>query len=1428
MKRIFTTKRTRVIRIAAFMIAVVMLLNYLPFGTSASGTSGSAETVAVPEKPAGNKDYADYMTVSTSKLQETDLIYSNGILTSTADRTPVATFQGLPFRVNDTYVFGFKLTTKAAKKNFYSARVTLGSIQDGDTEKALRMFFMGECIQLFKGDDCIWGTTFERKLGQEYRVDMLIEANAVSLWVDNTYLGKKDNLPTKVAATTKIQFENAAAVITDMDLYYTKTEDFSNVPKIPERAEGNKNYANYMTVGSSNYYTFADGILASKSEVNAASTTFGNLPFKTEDTYVYGFDLTTEAAEKNWHSARIILGTIKDGETEKTLRMYFMADTIGLYKNDDCIWSTRFNRNFGETYRVDILVEPTAISLWINDVYVNKISNLPAKTSVVTGVLFENAKVTMSDFDLYYTAKESFPVIPEKPAVNKNYADYMTVGISQAAEGDCVYKEGVLSSETDVRTPSATFGNLPFEAGDTYVYGFNLTTKTAAANFKSARVILGTVQDGNSTKTLKMFFMGDSIQLFKDNDWMWQTGFNRELGREYRIDFLIEPDAISFWIDGMYMDTIEISLPKTAATTGVLFESAKIQMSDFDLYYTTKETYPSIPEKPEGNKNYAEYMTVGINREQADDCTYTDGKLMSSTTDRTPSATFGNLPFNADDAYVFGFNLTTEAAEKNWHSARMILGKVQDGENEKILRMYFMQDSIGLYKGDDAIWQMAFKREIGKTYRVDLFVEANAITVWIDGLYMDTIENIPVKTAVTTGVLFEKAKASVTDFDLYYVTKEVFPAIPVKPEGNADYAEYMKITKNESVYTYKDGKLSFLSDENAGMVVFKELPFAASETYVYGFDLKTEAAEKNWKSARILLGRVQDGETEKDLMMYFLGDSIGLYKGTDSVWQIPFERKLGTTYRVDMLIEPNAVSLWIDNEYIDTVSGLPNKTEAKTGVQFEYAKATLSDINLYYTEKVAFTPPEKLVYKEIAEGQYNAADWMSVTLKNQAYNGYFGNKLTSNTTEEASKYKFDNMPVTDDMSYYYSATYKITESDANHKGPRFIFRQDGTTEMQVAITKNEVVLLMDGKALNGVQFESKVGQSYDIVMYSTPSKISVWIDGTLLLEEFDLTPYVSTTPLNAKMGVLFEFCKGTVSNLAIYGDKIVFNENYVDPVLYYDRYYTMDGVPAMKGINLFQNITMRELSNGASGAKFDKETGILETEYNNGKGSLEFVDANNSHNLNGLRNHTGYVYSFTYEVDDWEAESEGQSEFWVRTNKSAGEWTTELNGISVGFSGTALQLQVYEEGKLLSSQVVAFARKNDTKYDVAIVHGEKWIKLYVDNELKMVSTKLPSYDIDFNFSLNNMKVKFTDFKLYEFEDSGLSILETVQKKEAEELGNTIINAAEYSSFAEMPLPVVIIIVCSGIAFLAVLGIVIAFVYNAKQRKKETEVGGEKI
>ena len=307
------------------------------------------------------------------------------------------------------------------------------------------------------------------------------------------------------------------------------------------------------------------------------------------------------------------------------------------------------------------------------------------------------------------------------------------------------------------------------------------------------------------------------------------------------------------------------------------------------------------------------------------------------------------------------------------------------------------------------------------------------------------------------------------------------------------------------------------------------------------------------------------------------------------------------------------------------------------------------------------------------------------------------------------------------------------------------------------------------------------------------------------------------------MGLLFELCKASVTNLAIYGDKVVFDSDYVDVDLYNDKFYRMKGIPVMPkdGINLFQNITMIDNSQGSLGASFDKNTNVLTTEYKQGVGQLVFVDANGSRNLNGLRNESGYVFSFVYEVKDWEAKTNGDTGFWVYLNRSSVPSTTQENRIGIGISGDTIMLVAQQDGQVIVEQSELSKRQNNKEYQISVVHGKNWIKLYVDNVLTLVATDLPTYNVQFDFEITNMSSVFKDFKLYEFENSGLSILPTKAGNGEVLAGNTIFDAKEYSALGKVKWPIWLIFGLVDVLAVSVVGISYIVASNKKRRKTGT-------
>lgn len=128
--------------------------------------------------------------------------------------------------------------------------------------------------------------------------------------------------------------------------------------------------------------------------------------------------------------------------------------------------------------------------------------------------------------------------------------------------------------------------------------------------------------------------------------------------------------------------------------------------------------------------------------------------------------------------------------------------------------------------------------------------------------------------------------------------------------------------------------------------------------------------------------------------------------------------------------------------------------------------------------------------------------------------------------------------------------------------------------------------------------------------------------------------------------------------------------------------------------------------------------------------------------MNGLKNKSGYVFSFTHKVDSWTAQDEKtgieSSGFWATVNLSKVPGGSTENSIKVGMDGEALKLVVLKTGKTLIDIKTPVERQNGKEYNIAIVHGKNWIKVYLNNELKLVATDLPTYNVAFNFKMMNI------------------------------------------------------------------------------------------
>lgn len=1007
-------------------------------------------------------------------------------------------------------------------------------------------------------------------------------------------------------------------------------------------------------------------------------------------------------------------------------------------------------------------------------------------------------------------------------------------------------------------TEQTTGGMLDFHGiqyMDSYKFTANASSKNnVELNYESLRFQVATAKKGEKEYIIEIAIRPDSrmIGIFgtaKDVaeepiQVLWEQAISHDAKSSYAIEYKTD-NCIDFYNNGMYIfynfDLTKYGYTDVAPYIGVRSEKSAFSLSDMKLWGNI-----SVLKAPEFNESTDTNLIPEVSvTDVFSNKTYKlDSCILSSKKNETGRVEFdgvkikANYTFYANASFSDNKNLLKDGNEYNWESLIFQVAKAEKDGKEynievRVRRDWLLVCSVDENGKETIIYQSEASNafDMVKAYIVD-YHRDGTFDFWQNGVALlygyDLVAEGYSNITPAPGLGCEVCNFSFTDMKLVSEGAKVAPKVPKKPNTNGDYADTMQVPQS-TVITYENGTVFTTTDKVPATAIFEYLPFKADETYVYGFNINTHKAEKVWMGPRIIFGEDASG---RDLALFITQYEIVVAAGSEVLYKKDFVREFKEDYRVDLLVEPDAVTVWIDNILMVEKCKTPNKVQAKTGILFENTIAYMSDIDLYYTDLVEYVPPvipEKPVLKKIKNGQYNAAEWMKVTLNGKTHGGYFGNKLSSTDSSEGYTYLFDNLPISDEMSYYYSATFKVNESSAIWKGPRFIFRYSDKVPMYVAITKTGIMVLAGGEEVKVSPFELELGKNYDIVIYSTPDSVSVWLDGKCILENIDLSAYCKKGVLNARLGLLFELCRADVTNLAIYGDKVVFNPDYVDIDLYNDEYYRMSGIPAMPkdGINLFQNITMTDYSEGSLGALFDSKKNVLTTQYDNGTGEVVFTDAIGSSNINGLKNGSGYVFSFTYKVDSWEAETVGESGLWMILNSSTSPSTTQPNQVSLGISGDALLLNVYKNGAITDEQTIPFTRQNAKEYNISVVHGKNWIKLYVDNVLKMVATDLPIYNVEFTFGLNNICSQFENFMLYEFVNSGLKIRDLSDKKEAVLAGTTLYDAKEYLPITKWDIPVVLMVVLGVIVVASLSGVIAIYASHNKRRKQEIQMlGGE--
>lgn len=788
----------------------------------------------------------------------------------------------------------------------------------------------------------------------------------------------------------------------------------------------------------------------------------------------------------------------------------------------------------------------------------------------------------------------------------------------------------------------------------------------------------------------------------------------------------------------------------------------------------------------------------------------TDRKLVSNsqTTGRVDFSGVkvnGDYTFFADASFENNKNLHTSGKEIDWEDIIFRTAKVKKDKEEYIIEVRVRHGVLLVYAVDSKgaeklLLNKQVVTEFGKKLSYVLDFSDGKFDLWQDNVKLldgfDVTEYGYSDVSAYLGIGCEVCSFAFENMRLVNRSAGRMPNVPPMPQSNGNYADVTDISGN-SLLSYKDGTLICSDDKTSAKAVFGYLPFDADDTYVFGSYVTVERAEKNWMGPRFIVGVNKNGE---EIALFFTASELIVAEGSQVVKQVQFKREIGTKYRIDILIEPERLSVWLDGIlFIDSVA-TSAKSESRTGVLFENAKAVLSGINIYYTSPTKFVvpkKPEKPVLKRLADGQYNAAEYAKVTLSDKDFGGYFNCTLYSTDSSNGLKYLYKELPISDSQSFYFSSQFKVTESSEVWKGPRYIFRKSDEKTMYCAVTQKSLLILADGEVAASTPFELEIGKQYEIVIYSTPDKVSVWLDGALMFENVDLSEYASRSALRVKPGILFELCQARVSDIAIYGDGIVFDPDYVDMELYNDSLFKMSGVPskAAGAKNLFTNIKMIDNSSGSLGAVFDSEARAFRNDYDDVKdATVKFVDADGSSNLNGLKNGSSYVFSFKYKPSAASGENPEDSGMWFICNNSTAPWLKEICSIKLGFFGNTIKLNTYKDGVLQASQAADFKRVIGREYQVDMVHGRNWIKLYIDGELTLVGTDLPIYNVCFNFGFDNIACDITGFNLYEAVDTGLEILENKENPEVSRAGNSVLNAQQYDIKTDTEFPVAVIVI----------------------------------
>ena len=381
----------------------------------------------------------------------------------------------------------------------------------------------------------------------------------------------------------------------------------------------------------------------------------------------------------------------------------------------------------------------------------------------------------------------------------------------------------------------------------------------------------------------------------------------------------------------------------------------------------------NVPERPEGNKDYAETLTIP----ESSEAVLQDGVL---TVDTDSDSTL--IPFNVSmgmgESYVYEADITISGDTEDWHGARLIFAP--DGNFEKRLTVAMFQshlcfvdtdESDGLLKADVGIdWpHYEFARTSGQTYKLSVYVNGDKLDVWIDNQKITRQSVVLSGTAQQLQLGLEAAACQVKmeNLHIYKTTADPKPEpepepepepVPSMPEGNRDYAETLTIPESSEA-VLQDGVLTVDTDSDSTLIPFN-VSMGMGESYVYEADITISGDTEDWHGARLIFA--PDGNFEKRLTVAMFqshlcfvdtDESDGLLKADVGIdWpHYEFARTSGQTYKLSVYVNGDKLDVWIDNQKITRQSVVLSGTaqQLQLGLEAAACQVKMENIHIYKT-----------------------------------------------------------------------------------------------------------------------------------------------------------------------------------------------------------------------------------------------------------------------------------------------------------------------------------------------------------------------------------------------------------------------------------------------------------------------------------------------